>query len=70
MGTNNAYKVYEWLVNRYTTGRRYYDMGECIDEAAHAFLQRGAPMRKQVAEHPEYVKDISLECSTSKLGGS
>jgi hypothetical protein len=59
MGTNNAYKVYEWLVDRYTTGRRYYDMGESIDEAAHAFLQRGAPMRKQAAEHPEYAKDIS-----------
>jgi len=34
-------------------------MGKCIDEAAHAFLQRGAPMRKQSAEHPEHAKDLS-----------
>ena len=40
-------------------GRRYYDMGECMDEAAHAFLQRGMPMRKQAAKHPEHSKDIS-----------
>ena len=59
MGSNNAYKVYEWIVDKYTTGRRYYDMGECINEAAHAFLQREAPMCKQVAKHPEHAKDIS-----------
>ena len=59
MSSNNAYKVYETIVEKYTPGRRYYDMGECMDEAAHAFLQRGAPMRKQAAEHPEHSKEIS-----------
>ena len=38
MGLNNAYKVYEWIVNNYSKGRQYYDMGRCIDETAYVFF--------------------------------
>jgi hypothetical protein len=41
MSCNNAYKIYVDLVNTFTVGRRYYDMAEAMDEASHAFMQRG-----------------------------
>jgi len=59
MTCNNAYQVYVSLVHKFTTGRRYYDMPEALDEAAHAFMQRGTAMRTQAAEHPEHLKDVS-----------
>ena len=59
MNLNNAYKVYRSLVDTYTPGKRYHKMGDAVDEAAHAFLQKGESMRSQKAEHPSYVKDIS-----------
>ena len=59
MTCNNAYKVYVDIVNTFTSGRRYYDMPEAMDEAAHAFMQRGPAMRTQAAEHPEHLKDVS-----------
>ena len=39
MNLNNAYQVYEYLVDKYTDGRRYYVIGKAVDEAVHAFLQ-------------------------------
>ena len=59
MNLNNAYKIYEWLVHKYTPDRRYYDMGEAITEAAHAFLQKGEPMRKQKPEHPLPTRNLA-----------
>ena len=50
MTLNNAYKIYKWLIDRYNTGSRFLTMGEAVTEAAHAFLQRGEPMRKQKAK--------------------
>ena len=67
MNLNNTYQVYKWLVDKYMNGRRYYDMGKAVDEAAHDFLQQGAKMRKQNAEHPEHLKDISQMFDT-KVG--
>ena len=59
MSCNNAYQIYVWLVNEFTTGQRYYDMPEAMDEAAHAFMQRGPAMRTQAPEHPEHLKDVT-----------
>ena len=55
---NNAYKVYEYLVNKHTPGRCYYDLKEAIDEAAHALLQRVDSMRLQKVEHPVHVRNL------------
>ena len=34
-------------------------MPEAMDEASHAFMQRGPTMRTQAAEHPSHLKDVS-----------
>ena len=61
MTCNNAYKIYVELVNKFTSGWRYYEMPEAMDEAAHAFMQRGPAMAMctQAAKHPEHLKDVS-----------
>ena len=59
MTLNNAYKIYVALVEKYTPNRRYLDMGEAVAEAAHAFLQQGAPMRTRMATHPPFVRDLT-----------
>ena len=59
MCLNNAYKIYEWLVTKYTPNRRFLDMDEAITLAAHAFLQRGESMRQQKAEHPSNVRNLN-----------
>ena len=59
MTLNNAYKIYRWLLAKYKSGRRVYSMGEAVEEAAHAFLQRGDSMRKQKPEHPVPVPSLA-----------
>ena len=64
MNMNNAYKIYEYLVNKHTPGRCYYDSKEAIDEAAHALLQRGDSMRLHKAEHPVHVNNLATMWDT------
>jgi hypothetical protein len=59
MNLNNAYKIYESLVKKYTPNRRYLDMGEAIELATHAFLQRGEPMRERACNHPRPIRDMT-----------
>jgi len=59
MSKNNAYKIYDALVEKYTLGRRYLDMGETVREIEHAFFQRRDSMRSQRAEHPLWLRDLS-----------
>ena len=56
---NNAYKIYVFLVEKYTPGRRFYTMGEAVKEGAHAFLQKGEAMRIHKCEHPAATIDLS-----------
>ncbi len=64
IGTNNAYKIYESLVSKYTPHRRFYDLGEAIREAAHALIQKGEQMRQQQPEHPPAIRDLRLMWDT------
>ncbi|KAL7525224.1 hypothetical protein ACHAWF_001263 [Thalassiosira exigua] len=64
MTLNNAYRIYKWLVKRYTPHRRSYSMPDCIEEAAHAFLQRGESMRTYRPVHPDPVRDLTCVWDT------
>ena len=64
MNMNNAYKIYEYFVNKHTPVQRYYDLIEAIYEAAHALLQRRDSMRLQKAENPVHVSNLATMWDT------
>jgi hypothetical protein len=57
-GLGNAHTMYEALITEHTADRRYLDMEECVMILAHSLMQRGEPMRRQLAEHPKYSRDL------------
>ena len=59
MNLNNAYKIYDFLVGKYTPNRRYLDMPECVELATHNFLQRGESMRERKPDHPLPIRDLT-----------
>ena len=59
MTMNNAYKIYDALVDEHTPDRRFLEMREAIEEMTHAFFQRGTSMRSQKAEHPLHLTDLT-----------
>ena len=56
---NNAYKIYITLMEKYNPGRRPVSMSEGVEEATHAFLQKGSNMQRQAAEHPSPIRDMN-----------
>ena len=59
MGLNNAYQIYNELVEQYTPGRRLFGMEEAVQEMAHSFCQRDNVMRLRRVEHPMHTQDIT-----------
>ena len=60
MSMSNAYVLYKALAEEHTPGRKILTMKAAIQEATHAFCQRGPPVRQRKAVHPAWVRDISL----------
>ena len=60
MNLNNAYKIYEYLIATYTPERRFLDMGESVELACDALMQKGEPMRQRATTHPHPVRNLSL----------
>ena len=65
MTGNNAYKVYRFLVDKYTPLRQPLCTKKAIQEMTHFLLQYGPSMRKQSAEHAPFTKDISTAYGTT-----
>ena len=59
MTMNNAYKIYNALVEERTPDKRFLEMREAIEEMTHAFCQRGLSMRSQRAEHPLHSRNLT-----------
>ena len=59
IATANAYTLYKALVETYTPERKPLEMIDAISLAMQAFCQRGQSMRKQKAEHPSFMRDVS-----------
>ena len=64
---NNAYKIYNALVDERTLDRRFLEMRETIEEMTHAFCQRGLSMRSQREEHPLHSRNLT-NCSEYESG--
>eukprot|EP00956_Cyclotella_meneghiniana_P001713 scaffold1870_cov73-Cyclotella_meneghiniana.AAC.4 len=58
-GLGNAHTMYAALVKQHTPDRRVQKMAECLCSLTHSLLQRGQPMRKRAAEHPNNVRDLT-----------
>ena len=58
-GMGNAHTYYAALVKQHTTERRIQKMSECMCSLAHSLMQRGLPMRKRAAEHPNNIRDMT-----------
>ena len=59
MGLNDAYQIYDELVEKYTPGRRFLGMEEAVQEMTHSFCQRGDAMQLQRAEPPLHTQDMT-----------
>eukprot|EP00956_Cyclotella_meneghiniana_P004059 scaffold4911_cov47-Cyclotella_meneghiniana.AAC.17 len=58
-GMGNAHTYYAALVKQHTPERRIQKMSECMCSLAHSLMQRGPPMRKRAAEHPNNIRDMT-----------
>ena len=56
----NAFVLYNALAEEHNPDSKPLDMKQAIKEATHAFCQRGESMRRQKAEHPSWIRDLSV----------
>ena len=59
MSMINAYRIYKLLVTTRTPDRHCLSMREAIKELTFSLMQRGAPMRRREASHPNPTVDCS-----------
>lgn len=55
----NSHTMYDALCKEHTPFRKRMDMNECVCILSHSLMQTGPPLRKQVAEHPKYTRDLT-----------
>ena len=60
----NAYALYVALRTEHQAHLQMLELKEAIQEAMHAFCQKGKRMRKQKAEHPAWIRDLTYEHDT------
>jgi hypothetical protein len=64
MNSNNAYKVYVCLHNKYHRGRDPMPLRECINNLTHYLLQQGLDMRRRgYGAPPSATKDVTTSSS-------
>jgi hypothetical protein len=59
MSMINAYRIYKLLVTTRTPDRHCLSMREAIKELTFSLMQRGAPMQRREASHPNPTVDCS-----------
>ena len=56
----NAFLLYKALAEEHNPNSKPLDMKQAIKEAIYTFCQQGKSMRKQNAEHPAWIRDVSV----------
>jgi hypothetical protein len=64
MNTNNAYKLYCALYNKYHPGRTPMEMKDCINNLTHSLLQQSDEMRQRgYGAAPSATEDLTSTTS-------